>query len=107
MSGGDSLQVNRKGQLVGYIDDIEHETVELLQSYKIKGRWVPLHTPAAHAFLQELDECSHLQVTVDDLDRAFFSLESPWEAWLYVRDSEGSARLARGAPRGPGSGEAL
>ena len=106
MTVSDGLQIRWQGQVVGCLRDTELETVDFFRSYKIRGRWVPLGGPHGEAVLGSLATSGHLEVTVDDFGpamgvffgpgmRTLFSLGSHEQAWLYIRDLKGPARLAR------------
>ena len=89
------LGISWNGQPVGHLQDSEVETVELPETYKIRGRWVPLEVPATAAFLDRLRECPQVEVSVDwapDM-RSLFSMGSEGEAWLYMRDPLGWKRI--------------
>jgi hypothetical protein len=100
-----ALEVWWGGQLIGALTDLELETVDLFRSYKILGRWIPVHGAGEQAFLQALAAAGRVEVTVDVspvLGRGFgtglqvmFSLASADQAWLYANDLEGHERLAR------------
>jgi hypothetical protein len=78
--------ISWNGQLVGYLQQTGVETVQLPQTYKIRGQWIPCEAPATAAFLDRLRESPHVEVRVDGLPygKTIFSMGLEGEAWLYI-----------------------
>lgn len=93
---GGRLGIVWNGELVGYLEDPDLETVDVARSYKTRGRWVPLELPATDEFLHLLKESLRLEVTVNDGVPGMeitFSMGLDGEAWLYAGDLIGWRRF--------------
>lgn len=86
MTGSSTVRIEWEGQLVGALENVDVETVNVGGGWQnLSGRWVPVAGPATNRFLEALAKQIHVEVKAEGGYLALFAVDQDGTGRLFTR----------------------
>jgi len=85
MVGSSTVRIEWEGHVVGALEDVDFETVDVGSWQNLSGRWVPVAGPGTDRFLEALAKQVHVEVKAAAGYSALFAVDSDGTGRLFTQ----------------------